>query len=179
MTQFLNFPRHFAIVSLMGASLLGATLTTNPAQALTWSVDTGTKTDTNLLISGTFTIDDELANSPKITFSNVTVDGFTFDASNVLSISNTAGIGVTAIDWMDTGSNVLSFVFSNPLTPSGGMILLDEIVSNYIPFALGSLQAVSGSVSPAGAVPTVPEPSTLLGVGITVALGAIFRLWRG
>jgi hypothetical protein len=179
MTQFLNFPRHFAIVSLMGASLLGATLTTNPAQALTWSVDTGTKTDTNLLISGTFTIDDELANSPKITFSNVTVDGFTFGASDVLLISNTAGIGVTAIDWRDAGSNVLSFVFSNPLTPSGGMILLNETVSVYTPFASPLPQAVSGAVSPAGAVPTVPEPSTLLGVGITVALGAIFRLRRG
>ena len=179
MTQFLTFPRHFAIVSLMGASLLGATLSTNPAQALTWSVDTGTKTDTNLLILGRFTIDDELASLPNITFSNVTVDGLTFGASDVLLISNTAGIGVTAIDWIDANSNVLSFVFKKPLTPSGGTILLDENVSTYIPFVLGLPQAVSGSVSPAGAVPTVPEPSTRLGAGIAVALGAIFRLWRG
>jgi hypothetical protein len=179
MTQFLNFPRHLAIVSLMGASLLGATLTTNPAQALTWNVAPGTKTDTNLPILGTFTIDDELASLPKITFSNVTVDGFTFGSSNVNQISNTPGIGVTAIDWLDAGNNVLSFVFNNPLTPGGGTILLNNVVSLYTPFNPGLPQAVSGAVSKAGSVPTVPEPSTRLGAAIAVALGAIFRLRRG
>jgi hypothetical protein len=97
----------------------------------------------------------------------------------VLLISNTPGIGVTAIDWLDAGNNVLSFVFNNPLTPGGGTILLNNVVSLYTPFNPGLPQAVSGAVSKAGSVPTVPEPSTRLGAAIAVALGAIFRLRRG
>ena len=112
----------------MGVSLLSATLTAHPAQALSWSVDTGTRTENNLLISGGFTIDDELATLPNMTVSNVTVGGVAFGANDAL------GVGITAINWLDSNNNLLSFAFNNPLTPSGGAITLDNIVSSYTPF---------------------------------------------
>ena len=172
-TSLRPFSRHFAAATLMGASVLGMVLTANPAQALSWIVDTGTQTETGLSISGAFTIDAELADSPLLTFSNISIDGNVFTASNLLLLSNTPGVGVTAIDWQDTDFNRLSFVFDSPLTPSGGTVVLDDNVSSYVPFNPGLPLSVSGSVS------QVPEPLTLLGAGTAIALGGLFKRRRG
>jgi hypothetical protein len=104
--------------------------------------------------------------------SNVTVSGVTFGATDAL-ISNTPGVGITAIDWLDTNNNLLSFVFNTPLTPSGGTVTLDNIVSSYTPFNPGTPLAVNGSVT------AVPEPLTLLGAGTAIALGGIFKRRQG
>jgi len=127
MAQLLNLPRQFAISTLVGASFLGATLTANPAMAFTWVLDAGSQTETNLPITGQFTIDDEFAAIPMISFSNVTVDGLVFGSGDVVNIGTASG--VTAIDWLDGDSNALSLAFNSPLTPSGGTVTLDNVVS--------------------------------------------------
>jgi hypothetical protein len=167
MAQSLNLPHQFAISTLVGISVLGATLTAKPAMALTWALDAGSQTQTNLLITGQFIFDDEFAAFPMVSFSDVTVDGLVFGSSDVINIDTASG--VTAIDWLDGDFNTLSLVFNSPLTPSGGTVILDDIVSTFTPFVPGVPLAIEGSVS------AVPEPLTLMGAGVAIVLGGAFK----
>lgn len=146
---------------LIGASLFAASSSLLPARALPWNVDPATQTSDSRFITGSFAIDDESAASPAMLSSNVSVDGFVFGANDAI-ISQTQGLGVTAVDWIDPSNNVLSFVFASPLTTQGGTVNLDSVVSTFTPFSSGTPLAISGSVSnPAG----VPAPMAGMGVG--------------
>jgi hypothetical protein len=111
-----------------GILLLGSLFSANPVKALLWVVGSDIKTDINAPITGSFAIDDELADTPIMLSSNIGVDGLVFGPSYAL-ISHTPGLGVTAIDWLDPGNNLLSFVFAVPLTNTGGNVALDDVAS--------------------------------------------------
>ena len=150
---------------LIGASLFAAPSSLLPARALPWNVDPATQTSDGRLITGSFAIDDESAASPGMLASNVSVDGFIFGANDAI-ISQTQGLGVTAVDWVDPSNNVLSFVFASPLTTQGGTVNLYSVVSTFTPFSSGTPLAISGSVSnPSG----VPAPMAGVGVGAAFA----------
>ena len=167
MAQFLNLPRQFALSTLVGVSVLGATLTAQPAMALIWALDAGSQTETGLPVTGQFTLDDEFAALPTISFSNVTVGGVVFGSSDVFNISTASG--VTAIDWLDVDANTLSLVFNFPLTPSGGTVTINNFVSVFVTSSDPYPLAIEGSVS------AVPEPLTLMGAGAAIAFGAAFK----
>ena len=93
-----------------------------------------------------------------------------FGSSDVINISTASG--VTAIDWLDGDLNLLSLVFNSPLTPSGGTVALDNVVSTFTPFDPGVSLANEGSVS------AVPEHLTLMGAGAAIAFGGAFKRRR-
>lgn len=132
------------------------------AQALPWTVVAGTQTETGLIISRSLRIDDELAANPVMLASNVSVTGNVFDAFDA-TLSTTAGLGISAIDWLDGSNNLLSFVFDTPLTSAGGTICFDRVVSAYTPLSVGLPSSVSGSVK------QVPGPLPVLGMGAALA----------
>lgn len=159
--------RHcLCVATLTGLSLIGSLVSSNHAKALTWSVNPGTQTDDNVPVLGGFTIDDELAANPIMLSSNVAISSIVFGPNDAL-ISSTPGSGITAIDWLDSSSNLLSFVFSLPLTTSGGDIALDSVVSTFTPFDVGTPFAITGSVSATTA--EVPGPTALMGAFAAVA----------
>ena len=157
--------RTHSLVSLFGIAIVGTVSFVPPAQALLWTIEPGTQTDNGLSISGSFSIDNELAATPMMLASAVSIDGNVFDASEA-KLDYISGMGVSAIDWLDASSNRLSFVFATPLTPAGGKVMMDNIVSTYTPFtpSVSSLpDFVSGSVS------GVPGPLPVLGAGAALA----------
>jgi hypothetical protein len=155
----------FALTLTVGTLTLG----TLPAQALPWVLDPGSEVLTNPVnpLTGGFTLDDESLAFPTVTFSDVTVDSLTFGAADVINVSVFGG--VTAIDWLDSGNNLLSLVFDSPLTSSGGTVVLNQVVSSFTPFSSGAPVEITGSVT------AVPEPLTLLGAGTAIALGSAFK----
>ncbi|MEB3161229.1 MAG: PEP-CTERM sorting domain-containing protein [Synechocystis sp.] len=159
----------FSLALTVGTLTLG----TLPAQALPWVLDLGSEVLTNPAspLTGGFTLDDESLANPTVTSSNVMVDSFTFGAADVINVSVSGG--VTAIDWLDSGNNLLSLVFSSPLTPGGGTVPLNPVVSSFTPFSSGVPVEITGSVT------AVPEPLTLLGAGTAIALGGLFKRRRG
>lgn len=159
--------RHcLCVATLTSFSLLGSLISSNPAKALTWSVNPGTLTDDNVPVLGGFTIDDELAANPIMLSSNIAVSGIVFGPNDAL-ISSTPGSGITAIDWLDSSNNLLSFVFTLPLTTSGEDIALDNVASAFTPFDVGTPFAITGSVS--ATTSEVPGPSALMGAFAAVA----------
>ncbi|MFN5513959.1 MAG: PEP-CTERM sorting domain-containing protein [Cyanobacteriota bacterium] len=157
----------FSLALTVGALTLG----TLPAQALPWVLDPGSEVLTNPVtpLTGGFTLDDESLANPTVIFSNVMVGSFTFGAANVINVSVSGG--VTAIDWLDSGNNLLSLVFSSPLTPSGGASALNTVVSSFTPFSSGAPVTITGAVT----ATAVPEPLTLLGAGAAITLGGFFK----
>jgi PEP-CTERM motif len=151
----------------IATTLLSGTLFPHlPAAALTWTVNGTVSTTTP--ISGSFTLDSELAPSPNVTFSNVTINSLIFTAADVVGVSGGGSGGITAIDWAK-GLNSLALVFASPLTPAGGTVLLDDVVSDFDGGAIAG--SVTGTSSPVG----VPEPSTLLGLLALGGLGALMK----
>lgn len=150
----------FSLALTLGTLALG----TLPAQALPWGLNPGSQvlTDPVTPLTGGFTLD-----GITVTVSNVTVDSWVFSAADVINVDVVGG--VTAIDWLDSETNLLSLVFNSPLTPSGGMIALDDVVSSFTPFDSGVPVEITGSVT------AVPEPLTLLGAGTAIAIGGAFK----
>ena len=60
-----NHP-HFLLASMLGISVLNMVSFVSSAQALPWTVLAGTQTETGLIMSGSFRIDDELAAAPEM-----------------------------------------------------------------------------------------------------------------
>jgi len=149
--------------------LAALTLSVDPAAALPWVLNPGSQVLINPAtpLTGGFTLDDESLGSPTVTFSNIMVASLIFSAADVINIDTAAG--VTAIDWLDGGNNLLSLVFSTPLTSGGGTIALDNVVSSFTPFNSGVPVEITGSVT------AVPEPLTLLGASTAIALGSLFK----
>jgi hypothetical protein len=160
---------NLCFASLASTLLLSSLIAPKPAHAILWFVSPGTQADSSIPISGDFTIVDELAAFPMMLSSTVTVQGLVFTAGDAL-ISNTPGVGITAIDWQDSGQNLLSFVFTTPLTPTAGTVALDSVASTYTPFVVGTPYSVTGSVTP------VPAPFPLLGA--VAAVGCSRKLRR-
>ncbi|MFM1842162.1 MAG: hypothetical protein RLZZ490_898 [Cyanobacteriota bacterium] len=140
------------------------TLGSLPAVALPWVLDPGSQVLTNPAspLTGGFTLD-----NVTVIFSDVMVDGLTFSAADVINVD--VASGVTAIDWLDGESNLLSLVFASPLTVDGGTIALDSTVSSFTPFDGAIPLEITGSTT------AVPEPLTLLGAATAIALGSTFK----
>lgn len=155
--------KQFLIHGICKTAVLGAFAFLSPAQALQWNIDNGTQTDTAIAITGSFNIDDELLPNPVLLASDVTLDGLVFGISDVINISTTPGVGVLAIDWLDASNNLLSFSFDTPLTPLGGTVTLNNVVSTYTPISSGLPSFISGTVS--GATSAVPGPLPAMGAG--------------
>lgn len=150
---------------LLATALIAGTFSrTLPAQALIWTVN-GTVGTSATPITGSFTLDREDSASPNVTFSNLTIGSLTFTAAEVINVSQAipSGTGVEAIDWVK-GSSSLSLVFSSPLTPAGGTVSLDNVVSDF------DRQAIAGSVAGTSSPVSVPETSPLLGLLATCGL---------
>lgn len=147
----------------LSVGLAALALTPSSVNALPWVLSPGSQAQTNPVtpLTGGFTLDNEYSANPNVTFSNVMAGSITFSASDVVNVS--VASGVTAIDWLNGNSDLLSLVFSSPLTPSGGTVALNSILSSFTPFVSGTPAAITGSVS------AVPEPFTLLGVGTSFA----------
>ena len=60
-----NHP-HFLLASMLGISVLNMVSFVSSAQALPWTVLAGTQSETGLIMSGSFRIDDELAAAPEM-----------------------------------------------------------------------------------------------------------------
>lgn len=153
---------HLVSVSLI-STLTTVGLTTTPVSALTWTLNPNSQVQTSPTttpLTGSFTIDDESLINPSITASNINLGSLVFIADDVINI-DVAG-GITAIDWLDQDNNVLSLVFNSPLTSLGGNVILNSTVSNFTDSNADEFVVV-GSVST-----SVPEPSTLLGLILTV-----------
>ena len=157
---------HFLAQALTKAAVLGTLIFLSPAQALQWNIDNGTQTDVGLVIAGDFSIDDELQANPVMLASNVTLDGLVFGANGSI-ISSTPNVGITAIDWVDINNNLLSLAFTTPLTPQGGTIVLDDVVSSFTPFNATTPSFISGSVT--GSTSAVPGAVPALGAGAALA----------
>jgi hypothetical protein len=128
-----------------GVLSIGSQALTNPVSPLT----------------GGFTLDNEYSANPPVTSGNVTVDSITFTAGDVAKVSVSGG--VTAIDWLNGANDLLSLVFSSPLTSSGGTVALNTAQSSFTSFASGTPASITGSDT------AVPGPFTLLGVGASFA----------
>ena len=159
--------KHFAMHALCKTAVLDAFAFVSPAQALQWNIVSGTATDNGLAVSGNFSFDDELLANPVMLASNVTVDGLVFGAADLLQVTSTPGVGITAIDWLDTGNNLLALAFDMPLTPQGGTVSLDNTVSTYTAFSTSTPSFITGSIS--GPPSAVPGPMPALGAGAALA----------
>lgn len=155
--------KHFPIKALLNLTAVttsvvgGLIFNTVSAQALTWTFGAGSTTADPFPITGSFTIDDESAASPMVTFASVTVASpapggpDVFTAADVASIIGGGGLGVSSITFdqlIGTNSLILDFSPAN-LTVSGGTVALGAGSSysslDSAPPVIGS--PVSGSVS--------------------------------
>ncbi|MFN5514385.1 MAG: PEP-CTERM sorting domain-containing protein [Cyanobacteriota bacterium] len=149
--------------------LAALALTPSSVKALPWVLSPDSQALTNPVapLTGGFSLNNESLANPSVTFSNMMVDSLIFSALDVVNVSVSGG--VTAIDWLDSGNNLLSLVFSSPLTPGGGTIALNSVVSSFTPFSSGAPAVITGSVT------AVPEPLTLVGAGAAITLGGLFK----